>query len=88
MSEVIPFNKIPDLLAEVRAFEARYPEFFGRPPEMTPEQAVTARAYADALVNGVSADARIKAGRDRRMAACDPSSGRIALGEDPDSWLQ
>jgi hypothetical protein len=88
VSEFIPYDKIPDFLAEVRAFEARYPEFFGSPVELTPEQLATARAYADAMIEGAAADARVKAGRLRRISQCDPMSGRTALGENPDNWLQ
>jgi hypothetical protein len=69
---VIPYEQIPAHLAQVRAFEAELAERM---------------AYVEALMRHDPMLA-VRARREARIAACDPSSGRIAMGQSPENWRQ
>jgi hypothetical protein len=73
-------------------YKAMLEGLFSLPPpviayEDIPAHLAGVRAFEEELAERMAC-AAVQARREARIAACDPSSGRIALGQDPLNWRQ
>jgi hypothetical protein len=76
--DFIPYEAIPARIAEVRQFEADYPEFCKPAVEFTPEQHATARAYAAALMSDYSPGMTDGGARMEYIRALDKAQEAVA----------
>jgi hypothetical protein len=89
-------------IAEVKLFEASH-DFCTAGPELTDEERAANLAWVLKILSGYSAPSmqdyaavmmaptatdRVRMRKAARIAACDPASGRISLGQNPEQWMQ